>query len=59
MPTISMFYGILIQMYFYDDKRPHVHIWDLTPEKCKHATEAPAGMEIKRGRGLRGRGHTI
>jgi hypothetical protein len=28
MPTISMFYGILIQMYFYDDKRhkcPHLH----------------------------------
>lgn len=28
MPTISMFYGVLIQMYFYDDKRhscPHVH----------------------------------
>jgi hypothetical protein len=28
MPTISMFYGILIQMYYYDDKRhkcPHIH----------------------------------
>jgi hypothetical protein len=28
MPTISMFYGLLIQMYFYDDKRhncPHIH----------------------------------
>ncbi|MBK1695051.1 hypothetical protein CKO09_09915 [Chromatium weissei] len=28
MPTISMFYGILILMYFYDDKKhhqPHVH----------------------------------
>ncbi len=28
MPTISMFYGILICMYFYDDERhhlPHVH----------------------------------
>lgn len=28
MPTISMFYGILIQMYFYDNKRhkcPHLH----------------------------------
>ena len=28
MPTISMFYGILILMYFYDDKkhqRPHLH----------------------------------
>lgn len=29
MPTISMFYGILILMYFYDDKRhnrPHIHV---------------------------------
>jgi len=28
MPTISMFYGILVLMYFYDDKKhscPHVH----------------------------------
>ena len=28
MPTISMFYGIIIYMYFFDDKRhhaPHVH----------------------------------
>ena len=28
MPTISMFFGILIQMYFYDDKKhhcPHLH----------------------------------
>jgi len=28
MPTILMFYGILILMYFYDDKkhsRPHIH----------------------------------
>jgi len=28
MPTISMFFGILILMYFYDDKKhnvPHIH----------------------------------
>ena len=28
MPTISMSYGILIMMYFYDNKkhsRPHIH----------------------------------
>jgi len=28
MPTISMFYGILIFMYYYDDKKhskPHIH----------------------------------
>lgn len=28
MPTISMFYGILVLMYFYDNKKhstPHIH----------------------------------
>jgi hypothetical protein len=28
MPTISMFYGIIICLYFYDDERhklPHIH----------------------------------
>ncbi len=28
MPILSMFYGIVVRMYFYDDKRrhlPHVH----------------------------------
>ena len=28
MPTIAMFYGILIKLYFYDDKKhsePHLH----------------------------------
>jgi hypothetical protein len=28
MPTISMFYGIIIYMYFFDDRkhhRPHIH----------------------------------
>jgi hypothetical protein len=28
MPTISMFYGIVIYMYFFDDERhklPHIH----------------------------------
>lgn len=29
LPTISMFYGILILMYFYDNKKhncPHIHV---------------------------------
>ncbi len=29
MPTISMFYGIIVSMYFMDDKqhhRPHIHV---------------------------------
>ncbi|WP_424220570.1 DUF4160 domain-containing protein [Azovibrio sp.] len=28
MPAISMFYGIIISLYFYDDERhslPHIH----------------------------------
>ena len=28
MPTISMFYGIIISLYFFDDERhklPHIH----------------------------------
>lgn len=31
MPTISMFYGIIISLYFYDDERhklPHIHAKD-------------------------------
>ncbi|MBX3044826.1 MAG: DUF4160 domain-containing protein [Ignavibacteriae bacterium] len=29
MPTISMFYGIIVYMYFYDNKEhktPHIHV---------------------------------
>ena len=29
MPTLSMFYGIVIRMYFFDDKQhhvPHIHV---------------------------------
>lgn len=29
MPVISMFYGIIVMMYFFDDKRhhvPHIHV---------------------------------
>jgi Domain of unknown function (DUF4160) len=29
MPTISMFYGIIVYMYFFDDKKhfkPHIHV---------------------------------
>lgn len=29
MPVISMFYGILVMMYFFDDERhnlPHIHV---------------------------------
>lgn len=30
MPTISMFYGIIVSMYFFDNRRhhqPHIHAW--------------------------------
>ena len=30
MPTISMFYGLIIRMYFFDDQRhscPHIHVY--------------------------------
>ena len=27
MPTISMFYGIAIRMYFDDHRRPHFHVY--------------------------------
>ena len=30
MPTISMFYGIIVRMYFFDNQRhsfPHVHVY--------------------------------
>ena len=30
MPTISMFYGIIIRMYFFDNQRhslPHIHVY--------------------------------
>lgn len=29
MPTLSMFYGIIVRMYFFDDKQhhePHIHV---------------------------------
>ena len=29
MPVISMFYGIIVMMYFFDDKQhhsPHIHV---------------------------------
>lgn len=40
MPTISMFYGILIRMFFYDTEKhhvPHIHAeyqWQLKTAHC-------------------------
>lgn len=49
MPTISMFYGLLIQMYFYDDKRhncPHIHV---------EYADATASIDIATGEVLAGK----
>lgn len=30
MPTISMFYGLIVRMYFFDNRRhnaPHIHVY--------------------------------
>lgn len=34
MPTISMFYGILIRMYFDDHNPPHIHALYGNDEAC-------------------------
>ncbi|MCM1228337.1 MAG: DUF4160 domain-containing protein [Clostridium sp.] len=34
MPTISMFYGILIRMYFDDHNPPHIHAIYGSEEAC-------------------------
>lgn len=27
MPTISIFFGIIVQMYWRDHNPPHIHVW--------------------------------
>ena len=46
MPTVSMFYGIIVRMYFYDHKRhrkPHIH--------AEYA-ESAASVAIENGEAL-------
>lgn len=48
MPVISMFYGIIIRMYFYDNKEhfvPHIHI----EYQDLHAVMAIENSEILAG----------
>ena len=48
MPTISMFYGVIIYMFFFDDKkhhRPHIHA---------HYSEDSAVIAIEDGEVLGG-----
>lgn len=40
MPAISMFYGIIIYMYFMDNKQhktPHIHVKYQEYEDCCHS----------------------
>ncbi|AWB68071.1 hypothetical protein C2869_17310 [Saccharobesus litoralis] len=48
MPTISMFYGIIIRMYYFDNQQhnmPHIHV---------HYQESAAIIEIPSGDVLQG-----
>ncbi len=48
MPTISMFYGIIVRMYFFDNQQhntPHIHV---------HYQEDSAVIEIPSGEILEG-----
>ncbi len=48
MPIVSMFYGIIIQMFFYDTERhhlPHIHV---------RYQDAKAVMDIEEGNILEG-----
>ena len=49
MPTISMFYGLIIRMYYFDNQQhntPHIHV---------HYQEDSAVVEIPTGTILEGR----
>jgi len=48
MPILSMFYGIVVRMYFFDDKKhhvPHVH----AEYSCDQAVFAIATAEVLAG----------
>ena len=48
MPTISMFYGLIVRMYYFDDQRhkmPHIHV---------HYQSEAAVVEIPSGELLEG-----
>ncbi|MDQ7016491.1 MAG: DUF4160 domain-containing protein [Gammaproteobacteria bacterium] len=49
MPTISMFYGIIIRLYYFDNQqhhKPHIHV---------HYQEESAVIEIPSGKLLEGK----
>jgi hypothetical protein len=46
MPTISMFYGLIIRMYFFDNdqhNKPHIHV---EYQGQKAVVEIPSGLVI-------------
>ena len=48
MPTISMFYGLIVRMYYFDDQRhkmPHIHV---------HYQDDSAVVAIPEGKVLEG-----
>ncbi len=48
MPTISMFYGLIVRMYYFDDQQhntPHIHV---------HYQDFAAVIEIPTGKILEG-----
>ena len=49
MPTISMFYGLIIRMYYFDNEKhsvPHIHV---------HYQNTSAVIEIPKGKLLEGK----
>jgi hypothetical protein len=49
MPTISMFYGVIIRLYYFDNQQhhlPHIHV---------HYQEESAVIEIPNGKLLEGK----
>lgn len=49
MPTISMFYGLIVRMYYFDDQRhkmPHIHVHY---QNDSAVVEIPGGAVLEGG----------
>ena len=47
MPTISMFYGLIIRMYYFDNQRhnkPHIHVHF---QECSAVISIPEGFVLE------------
>ena len=49
MPTISMFYGVIIRLYYFDNQQHHL------PHRHVHYQEESAVIEIPNGKLLEGK----